>query len=56
MDNTEVIESLELELDMVIVKAHNAGLNYWEILKAFLSRCLSLMAQAQSEYFLKGGQ
>uniref|UniRef100_A0A6M3IHX2 Uncharacterized protein n=1 Tax=viral metagenome TaxID=1070528 RepID=A0A6M3IHX2_9ZZZZ len=46
---------LENELDILILKAHRSGLNYWQILKVLLLRCGDLMMQSEAEYYVKGG-
>lgn len=54
MVTSDDVELFEDELDLLINKAHKV-MNYWEILKAVLNRCLSLMMQAEAEYRVKGG-
>jgi len=56
MDNPELIELLETELNIIIQKAHNSGLNYWQILWAMLNRSVEVMIQSKAEHLLKGGK
>lgn len=56
MTDMDSIELLESEVDLIINKSHKSGLNYWQIFKVFLSRCLGLMAQSEAEYYAKGGK
>lgn len=51
----ELVPMLENELDILILKAHRSGLNYWQILKVLLLRCGDLMMQSEAEYYVKGG-
>ena len=53
MDNAELIENAEIDLDRLILVFHKSGLNYWQILKVFLARCVTLQMQADIEYNLK---
>ena len=55
MGESEMVELLESEVDFLISKAHKS-LNYWQIFKVFLSRCLGLMAQSETEFYAKGGK
>jgi len=52
----DLVELLDGEIDIVITKAHKSGLNYWQVLRSFLQRCVGLQLQAEAEYRLKGGQ
>ena len=52
----DLIELLESELDLLINKAHKSGLSYWWILRVILSRLETLVMQADSEYYSKGGK
>jgi len=54
MGDAETIELFESELDRLICVGHKS-LNYWEILKVVLSRCLSLAMQSEEELYMKGG-
>lgn len=47
------IEGFELELDRLINEAYKSGINYWQILKVFLSICQRLQMQADIEYHVK---
>ena len=51
----DIIEDAEIELDRIVMVFHHSGLNYFQILKMFLVRCVSLMTQSEAEYFIKGG-
>jgi len=46
-------ELLEIEVDMLVNKAHNSDLNYWQILKVFLAHCVTLQMKADIEYYIK---
>ena len=52
MDNPDLIESLELELDMLIAKARKS-LSYWQILRVILSRLETLVIQSDVEFWMK---
>ncbi len=52
---SDLVELLESEVDLLINKAHKS-LNYWQIFKVFLNRCLGLMAQSEVEFYAKGGK
>ena len=53
--NSELTQGLEDELDIIVHKARRSGMNYWEILKVFMKRCMTLMMQSEAEYRTKGG-
>lgn len=53
--DAETIELFELDVDRLINVGHNQGLNYFQLLKVFLSHCVQLQMQAEMEYFAKGG-
>ena len=54
-DNAETIELFEVDIDRLINAGHKQGLNYFQLLKVFLSYCVQLQMQAEMEYFAKGG-
>ncbi len=56
MGNLELIDLLESELDIIIQKAHKSGLNYWQILKEVMRKCVDLMGQSEAEYHTRGGR
>jgi hypothetical protein len=55
-DNAELNKLADKELEFIIQKAHNSGLNYWQILKIFLRKVEMLVMLADTEYWLKGGR
>ena len=55
VNEVKLIELLNDELDILINKAHRSGLNYWQIFKAILDKCLALMMMSEAEYYQKGG-
>lgn len=50
MNNAEAFELLGTEQDILIQKAHRAGLNYWQILGEYLRKVDTLYIQAEVEY------
>lgn len=52
-EDADAVECFEFELDGIINRGHRSGLNYWQILRMFLSHCVSLQMQADVEYYLK---
>lgn len=54
-DDIDTIEMFESEVDRLVDVGHRQGLNYWQILKVFLVRCVTLQMQADVEYRVKGG-
>ena len=55
-DDADAIEQLEIDVDMLVNAGHKQGLNYWQILKVFLVRCVDLYIQAEAEHHVKGGE
>ena len=55
LDDIEAIELFENEVDRLIEVGHKQELNYHQILKVFLPRCVTLLMLADQEYYLKGG-
>jgi len=55
VDEPNLIELFESEIDILLNKAHRSGLNYWQIFKVLLNKCLTLMMMSESEYNSKGG-
>jgi len=53
-DDADAIEQLEIDVDMLVNAGHKQGLNYWQILKVFLVRCVDLYIQAEAEHHVKG--
>ena len=49
------IDLVEDEIAFLITKAHNSGLNSWELLDIFLRACVNLHLRATCEYYIKGG-
>ncbi len=55
MATSEMIDLAESEIAFLITKAHNSGLNSWELLDIFLKACVDLHIQASCEYRMKEG-
>jgi len=49
-------ELFDSEMNMLINKAHKAGMNYWEIFKVLYRVCETLIMQSEAEYIMKGGR
>jgi len=56
MDNPELVDLFESDLSIIIQKAHKSGLTFWKIFKVLFDKCLTVMMQSESEYYLKGGR
>ena len=49
----DLMEETELELTRLIWRQHNAGLNFWELMKIFLDYTQKLAMQSEGEYAQK---
>ncbi len=57
MTTPEQLDLAESEIAFLITKAHNSGLNYWQILDIFLRATCDLHIKASTEYQIRqGGQ
>lgn len=54
-EDSNTIELAEIEVARLVDVFHKQGLNYWEILRIFLSTCLTLQMLADTEYWMKLG-
>uniref|UniRef100_A0A6M3KV12 Uncharacterized protein n=1 Tax=viral metagenome TaxID=1070528 RepID=A0A6M3KV12_9ZZZZ len=55
-DDADAIEQLEIDVDMLVNAGHKQGLNYRQILRVFLVKCMDLQIQAEAEHYMKGGE
>ena len=54
INNVSATELFEADVDRLIEVGHKS-LSYWQILKVFLKKCVTLQMLADSEYYIKGG-
>ena len=56
MNHEDALDLFREELDILLNKAHNAGIYYQELLGECIKKCETLNLQDETEYLVKGGK